>query len=109
MTDITAAIAFPTVQGPRSRELLAGLIPDADLAALKRWQFTWGHFGETRVMISRTGVTGELGFELFVPSDEAAGVWNGLLAVGRGLWVAPLRGAGDVHFGAGEAVSGAWH
>ena len=89
VTDITAAIAFPTVQGPRSRELLAGLIPDADLVGLKRWQFTLGHFGGTRVMISRTGVTGELGFELFVPSDEAAGVWNGLLTVGGAFGLRP--------------------
>ncbi len=89
VTDMTAAIAFPTVQGPRSRELLAGLIPDADLVGLKRWQFTWGHFGETKVMISRTGVTGELGFELFVPSDEAAGVWNELLTVGGAYGLRP--------------------
>ena len=89
VTDITAAIAFPTVQGPKSRALLQRLIPDADLTALKRWSFTWGHFGETKVMISRTGVTGELGFELFVPSDEAAGVWNGLLTVGGAYGLRP--------------------
>ena len=89
VTDITAAIAFPTVQGPKSRALLQRLIPDADLTALKRWSFTWGHFGETRVMISRTGVTGELGFELFVPSDEAATVWNGLMAVGGAYGLRP--------------------
>ncbi|MDZ4395336.1 aminomethyltransferase family protein [Cypionkella sp.] len=89
VTDITAAIAFPTVQGPKSRALLQRLIPDADLTALKRWSFTWGHFGETRVMISRTGVTGELGFELFVPSDEAAEVWNGLLTVGGAYGLRP--------------------
>lgn len=89
VTDSTAAIAFPTVQGPKSRALLQRLIPDADLMALKRWSFTWGHFGETRVMISRTGVTGELGFELFVPSDEAATVWNGLLAAGGAYGLRP--------------------
>ena len=89
VTDMTAAVAFPTVQGPKSRELLAALIPDADLVALKRWSFTWGHFGATRVMISRTGVTGELGFELFVPSDEAATVWNGLLAAGGAFGLRP--------------------
>lgn len=82
VTDITAAVAFPTIQGPNSRALLQGLIQDADLATLKRWTFTHGHLDGTRVMISRTGVTGELGFELFVPSDEAAGVWNALLHAG---------------------------
>jgi len=82
VTDITAAVAFPTIQGPNSRALLQGLIEDADLTALKRWNFTWGHLDGTRVMISRTGVTGELGFELFVPADEAAGVWNALFRAG---------------------------
>lgn len=82
VTDLTAAVAFPTIQGPNSRALLQGLIPDADLSALRRWTFTQGHLDGTRVMISRTGVTGELGFELFVPADEAAGVWNALFRAG---------------------------
>lgn len=82
VTDQTAAIAFPTVQGPQSRALLQELIEDADLTALKRWNFTHGTLDGTQVMISRTGVTGELGFELFVPADEAAGVWNALFAAG---------------------------
>jgi aminomethyltransferase len=89
VTDLTAAIAFPTVQGPKSRALLQGLIPDADLDGLKRWHFTWGHFGETKVMISRTGVTGELGFELFVPADESAGIWTELIAVGGAFGLRP--------------------
>ena len=82
VTDLTAAVAFPTIQGPNARALMQGLIKDADLTALKRWNFTWGHLDGTRVMISRTGVTGELGFELFVPADEAAGVWNALFRAG---------------------------
>lgn len=82
VTDITAAVAFPTIQGPNSRALLQDLITEADLTALKRWTFTHGLFGDTRVMISRTGVTGELGFELFVPADEAAGIWNTLFRAG---------------------------
>lgn len=82
VTDTTAAVAFPTIQGPNARELLQDLFEDADLTNLKRWTFTHGHIDGTRVMISRTGVTGELGFELFVPADEAAGVWNTLFQAG---------------------------
>ncbi|MBL9046718.1 MAG: aminomethyltransferase family protein, partial [Tabrizicola sp.] len=89
VTDITAAIAFPTIQGPNSRALLQSMIEDADLTALKRWHFTWGTLDGTRVMISRTGVTGELGFELFVPADEAAGVWNALFAAGGAFGLKP--------------------
>ena len=89
VTDLTAAVAFPTVQGPHSRALLQSLIEDADLTALKRWHFTHGTLDGTRVMISRTGVTGELGFELFVPADEAAGVWNALFAAGGSFGLRP--------------------
>lgn len=89
VTDQTAAIAFPTIQGPNARRLLQSLIEDADLTTLKRWSFTWGRLGDTRVMISRTGVTGELGFELFVPADEAAGVWNALFHAGGAFGLRP--------------------
>jgi aminomethyltransferase len=89
VTDITAAIAFPTIQGPRSRELLKALVSDVDLDALKRWSFTSGRIGETKLLISRTGVTGELGFELFVPADEAVWVWDTLLRTGRDFGLKP--------------------
>jgi len=89
VTDLTAAIAFPTIQGPNSRALLQALIEDSDLTGLKRWHFTYGTLDGARVMISRTGVTGELGFELFVPADEAAGVWNALFAAGGAFGLKP--------------------
>ena len=89
VTDLTAAIAFPTIQGPNARALLQTVIEDADLTALKRWAFTYGTLDGTRVMISRTGVTGELGFELFVPADEAAGVWNALFHAGGAFGLRP--------------------
>ncbi|TGQ88965.1 aminomethyl transferase family protein [Mesorhizobium sp. M8A.F.Ca.ET.208.01.1.1] len=89
VTDITAAVAFPTIQGPRSRELLKALVADADLDGLKRWAFTSGRVGETKVMISRTGVTGELGFELFVPADEATSVWEALMRTGQAFGLKP--------------------
>ncbi|TPN34717.1 aminomethyl transferase family protein [Mesorhizobium sp. B2-3-3] len=89
VTDITAAVAFPTIQGPRSRELLKALVSDADLDGLKRWAFTSGRVGEIRVLISRTGVTGELGFELFVPADEAVSVWDALMKAGRDFGLKP--------------------
>jgi aminomethyltransferase len=89
VTDITAAIAFPTIQGPRSRDLLKAMIRDADLDGLKRWAFTSGHIDGTRVLISRTGVTGELGFELFVPADEAVSVWEALMRTGADFGLKP--------------------
>ncbi|MGX9179137.1 hypothetical protein [Mesorhizobium sp. BHbdii] len=62
---------------------------DADLDGLKRWSFTTARIGETKLLISRIGVTGELGFELFVPADEAATVWDALMRAGQDFGLKP--------------------
>lgn len=89
VTDLTAAIAFPTIQGPKSRALLKTVVEDADLDTLKRWSFSRARIGDTKILVSRTGVTGELGFELFVPADEAAWVWDTLTAAGKDFGLRP--------------------
>jgi aminomethyltransferase len=89
VTDLTAAIAFPTIQGPNSRALLQTIVTDADLDTLKRWSFAPARVGDTKVLISRTGVTGELGFELFVPADEAASAWTALIEAGKDFGLKP--------------------
>ena len=89
ITDMTPAIAFPTIQGPRSRDFLRTLLTGTDIDALGRWRFAKGRIGETEILISRTGVTGELGFELFVPADEAGALWDVLLAAGRDFGLKP--------------------
>jgi aminomethyltransferase len=89
VTDLTAATAFPTIQGPRSRDLLKAIAEDIDLDGLKRWSSASARIGETAVRISRTGVTGELGFELFVPADEATVVWRTLMQAGSDFGLKP--------------------
>ena len=89
ITDITAAVAFPTIQGPRSREFLKSVMSEVDLDILKRWSFAKGRFNETEVLVSRTGVTGELGFELFVPADEAGVVYEAITSQGRDFGLKP--------------------
>ena len=89
VTDLTAALAMATVQGPRSRELLKSIVRGADLDSLKHFWFTHGRIGDTHLMISRTGVTGELGFELYIPADEAPPLWDALLEAGRDFGLKP--------------------
>jgi aminomethyltransferase len=89
VTDITAALAFPTIQGPNARDLLQSIVEDCCINSLKRWTFTHGRLNGTQIMISRTGVTGELGFELFVPADEAANVWNTVFQAGKPFGLRP--------------------
>ena len=92
LTDVTSAQAVLGVMGPRSRELLARLT-DADLsheafpflASREIW------LGSAPVRASRVTYVGELGWELYVPTELAAGVYDAVVAAGEGLG---LRHAG---------------
>jgi aminomethyltransferase len=89
VTDITAAVALPVVQGPRSREFLKSLVQDADLDALKFFRFAPARIGETELIISRSGYTGELGYELYTPAEDAGALWDSLLQSGRAFGLRP--------------------
>ncbi|BCX03374.1 MAG: glycine cleavage system protein T [Candidatus Roseilinea sp.] len=90
VTDLTGAIALISVQGPRSRELLQSLNPQpSTLDALKFFHFTSAAINDTQLLISRSGYTGELGYELYVPSEEALGMWEFLLQRGRDFGLRP--------------------
>ncbi|MGB3630857.1 MAG: glycine cleavage system aminomethyltransferase GcvT [Terracidiphilus sp.] len=79
------------LQGPRALETLAKLTK-VDLAAIKNYWFTWGTVaGIPNVMIARTGYSGEDGFEVYIPADEATTVkmWNALLDAGAEFGIRP--------------------
>jgi aminomethyltransferase len=79
------------LQGPRSLETLKKLTK-VDLAAIKNYWFTWGTVaGIPNVLIARTGYSGEDGFEVYIPSDEATTVkmWNALLDAGAEFGIRP--------------------
>jgi aminomethyltransferase len=80
--DVTATRAMLAVQGPRAREVLTKVVPEA--AAVPRFgvdRLSWPPTG-TEVLVGGTGYTGEEGVELFVPAVAAASVWQALLAAG---------------------------
>jgi aminomethyltransferase len=79
-----AELAMLAVQGPEGRARLAALLPPPDAqAALALPVFCGAQLGAW--FVARTGYTGEDGFEVMVPADDAAGLWNELC----GLGVAP--------------------
>ena len=88
-TDITASVALLAVQGPRSRDLLRELVEGVDFDVLRFFRFQAGTIGEVEVLCSRSGYTGELGFELYVPAEEVGPVWDTLLARGREFGMQP--------------------
>jgi aminomethyltransferase len=79
------------IQGPKGVSLLQKLT-DADLSAVKFYWVTRGTVcGLKNILIARTGYTGEDGFEIYIPADEATSVrvWNEILAAGKEFAVVP--------------------
>ncbi|MFT5284957.1 MAG: aminomethyltransferase [Planctomycetota bacterium] len=89
--DHTAEQAMLALQGQASQSVLQKVTEDCDLASLKYYRFTFGTVcGIPNVRISRTGYTGEDGFEIYCPDGEAVRVWNELLAAGEEFGIAPI-------------------
>lgn len=79
------------IQGPQALALLQKLT-SVDLAKIRNYWFVWGTVcGVANTLISRTGYTGEDGFEIYIPSDQATTtrVWNEILAAGREFDILP--------------------
>jgi aminomethyltransferase len=91
LSDYSSYYSQLALQGPRSLESLAKLTK-VDLAAIKNYHFAWGTVaGIPNVMIARTGYSGEDGFEVYIPADEATTVkvWDALLDAGREFGIRP--------------------
>jgi aminomethyltransferase len=79
------------IQGPRAVDVLQKLT-DANLGSIKNYWFTHGTVcGLKNVLIARTGYTGEDGFEIYVPADQATGeqVWDKVMEAGREFGILP--------------------
>jgi aminomethyltransferase len=77
------------VQGPAAERLVGGLA-DVDVTAIGYYRFVRGRVAGVPTIISRTGYTGEDGFELYLPAAGAEHVWERLLADGKPAGVAPI-------------------
>jgi aminomethyltransferase len=86
--DSSSRYALIAVQGPASREVLQPLTA-VELGDLGYYHFGYGEVASARATISRTGYTGEDGFEIFVPPNVADRVWQAVLESGRSADVIP--------------------
>jgi len=80
--DITEQVAALAVQGPTSGKLLKS-VAEADIENLKYFRKTSGKIGGVPVDVSRTGYTGDLGYEIWIAWEDAVKVWDVLMDVGR--------------------------
>ncbi|MCY2961607.1 MAG: glycine cleavage system aminomethyltransferase GcvT [Planctomycetota bacterium] len=89
--DQTDELAMIAVQGPKSREITEHVVKGIDLAKLGYYKFAFGTVcGIPNVRVSRTGYTGELGYELYVPTQTAGRVWDEVLTAGAMHEIAPI-------------------
>jgi aminomethyltransferase len=86
--DISEQVAALALQGPTSGRLL-DTVADADIRGLKYFRMTRGTIAGVPVEISRTGYTGDLGYEIWMPWDRAVDVWDALMLGGRPFDIHP--------------------
>jgi len=87
--NVSEATGLIAVQGPKAEALVGGLA-DVDVTRIGYYRFEHGRLAGVATLISRTGYTGEDGFELYVPAEGAERLWTALLAAGRADGVAPI-------------------
>ncbi|MEP7202052.1 MAG: aminomethyltransferase family protein [Ilumatobacteraceae bacterium] len=88
ITDVSTDYASLAVQGPRSREILAEL--DPAIATLAFFHHGPAKIGNVPVHVSRTGYTGDLGYELWVGAEGAIEMWDTLIEACAGRGVLPV-------------------
>ncbi len=86
--DISEQTAALALQGPTSGKLLHE-VADANISNLKYFRVTRGKIAGVPVDISRTGYTGDLGFEIWMPWKDAVKVWDALITKGKAFDVHP--------------------
>jgi len=87
--DISESIASLALQGPTAGRLLKTLVEDADIENLKYFRVTRGTIAGVPVEVSRTGYTGDLGYEIWMHVDRALDVWDALIKSGRPFDIKP--------------------
>ncbi|MDQ3388462.1 MAG: glycine cleavage system aminomethyltransferase GcvT [Gemmatimonadota bacterium] len=107
LTDRTREIALLALQGPRAEAILSRLT-GIDLSAIRYYRFAEGRVNGASAVISRTGYTGEDGFELYVNESDAAPLWRRLLEEGgeEGLLPAGLGCRDSLRLEMGFALYG---
>ncbi len=91
LTNVSDATALLAVQGPKSLATITKLTA-VDLKPIEYYSFVRGTVAGVPMLISRTGYTGELGFELYFQADPktARTVWNALFEAGKEFGIAPI-------------------
>ncbi|MGI6225343.1 MAG: glycine cleavage system aminomethyltransferase GcvT [Peptococcales bacterium] len=107
LINISSDTAQLALQGPKAQEILQ-LLTSLDLSSIKFFRFLEGKVAGSQCVVSRTGYTGEDGFEIYLKAGEVVHLWQELLSKGEELGLAPIGlGARDtLRFEAGLPLYG---
>ncbi|UCB51653.1 MAG: glycine cleavage system aminomethyltransferase GcvT [Candidatus Zixiibacteriota bacterium] len=87
--NVSEQTALLALQGPKA-ELVLKRLTDRNLSDLRFYWARWGKVNGTEMLFSRTGYTGEDGFELYFSPDHAEGMWNALMEAGKEFDIEPI-------------------
>jgi aminomethyltransferase len=87
--DVSDSLGMIAIQGPAAAEIVAGLT-ETDLSGLEPFHSRRATVAGLRVLVARTGYTGEDGFEFYVPQEQTAALWDALLAAGAARGLKPI-------------------
>jgi aminomethyltransferase len=89
ITEETEATAALALQGPLSRDVLEAATGES-FAGLRYFRRRASKIGRVKVDVSRTGYTGDLGYEVWIPTEGAIKVWDALMAAGAAHGIRPV-------------------
>jgi len=90
VVDVSVDLAAVSLQGPKSREILQQVVIGADIMSLKYFRLMHGQIAGFPVTITRTGYTGDLGYELWVAPQYAENLWDVLMETGKDYGILPV-------------------
>lgn len=87
--DESEAVGMIAIQGPKSEAIVARIAPEMNIAGIPYYGLAEGSIGTQEVMVTRTGYTGEDGFEIYAPSNMITELWDQSLEQGAPFNLAP--------------------
>jgi aminomethyltransferase len=90
VADVTDSLAALAVQGPKARQLLEQVLQGVDLTNLGYYHWADAYLDHLPLTVSRTGYTGDLGYELWMAPESAGQVWDRLMEAGHAFGALPV-------------------
>lgn len=90
ISDVSEELAALAIQGPCAGQVLGSVVEEVELTQLGYYRAAQAKLGDLSIWVSRTGYTGDLGYEVWLPPDAAEQLWDRLMEAGEGYGATPV-------------------